>query len=53
MPEDDDVAEEQDDAEMNVMSRARMQELYDDDNDDEGAFDPTGADLEEEYVGCL
>jgi len=51
MPEDDDVADRPEDAD--VMSRPRTQEIYDDDNEDEAAFDTTGAEFEEEYVCVL
>ena len=53
MPEDDDVADESDVAEIDVMSRPRTQETYDDDNEDEATFDTTGEELEEEYVCVL
>jgi hypothetical protein len=50
MPEDDDVADEPDD---DLMSRPRIQEMYDDEDEDEAEFDAGGTELEEEYVCIL
>lgn len=50
MPDDDEVSGDGEDGETDVMSRPRTQPTFDDEDEDDSAFDDTGAELEEEYV---
>lgn len=53
MPEDEEVAEDEDVERTELMTRPRTQNAFEEDDDDAEVYGETGEEIEEEYVCTL